>query len=209
MLIDLTVKDFQRTVASKNAVPGGGSVAAYVASLSAGLSEMVGLLSVGKKGDKTLDDRMARVIESARGLGEEMLRAVDKDAEAYNRVMGAYRLPKGTDAEKEIRMREIQDALKEAARVPLSVAEAGVAILGLAKEVVEAGNENAITDGLVGALMARSAVLGALWNVRINLKSIKDNDFSKEMEARVVVLEREAIEIEKDIISLASSRFFL
>ena len=204
MFADLSVREFLSKVGSVEPVPGGGSVAALALGLAASLTRMVALLTKGRKDDAALDAKMARLIETSSHLEARLLSAVDEDSAAYTRVMDAYRLPKGTDDEKRIRQGAVQDALKGAALVPLSVAEMGVELLMLAEVAVKEGNRNAATDGLVGALMARSGVLGALFNVRINLAAITDDAFCADLSAKISLLEREAIDKEADIIAFTA-----
>ena len=205
MLVDLTIKQFLERVASGEPVPGGGSVAALAAALSASLSEMVARLTLGRKSDPALDEKMSGLIDEASRLRTRLVSDVDGDSDAYAAVMKAYRMPKGTDEEKDVRKAAVRHALKNAARVPLSVAEAGIALLKLAGTAVAEGNSSAVTDGLVAALTARSAVIGALYNVRINLASIDDSAFREDMARRVDTLEKEAVKMEKDLLSLAES----
>jgi methenyltetrahydrofolate cyclohydrolase len=203
MLTDLTVKAFLEKVASEEPVPGGGSIAALSASISAALIQMVGGLTQGKKSTPALDEIMAEMIQTASQLQSRMLEDIDRDAQAYAQVMKSYRRPKGSEEEKQARGEAIQEALKEAARVPLSVAEAGVGLLRLAEVAVRQGNPNAVTDAAVGTLMARSAVLGALFNVKINLAAITDKAFKDELGRKVDLLEKEVQEKEKAILFLA------
>jgi formiminotetrahydrofolate cyclodeaminase len=119
--------------------------------------------------------------------------------------MKAYRMAKDTDVEKRSRQHSIQEALKEATRVPLSVADMGIRLLDLAESLVREGNQNAITDAAVAALIARSAVIGAVFNVRINLLSIKDATFRDSAKRQAEQLEEKAMEKEKDILLLATS----
>lgn len=205
MLTDLTIREFLERVASGEPIPGGGSVAALAAGLSAALSGMVARLTVGKKGDPILDQKMAGVADRAAQLQKKLVQDVDNDSEAYAGVMRSYRMAKGTEDERSARSVAIEDALKEAARVPLSVAEAGQTLLDLAGTVVTEGSSSAMTDGLVAALMARSAVIGALYNVRVNLLSIKDPAFRDEMVRRVGALEEEAIDKEREILAFVGS----
>jgi methenyltetrahydrofolate cyclohydrolase len=203
ILTDLTVKAFLEKVASEEPVPGGGSIAALSASISAALIQMVGGLTQGKKSTPALDEIMAEMIQAASQLQSRLLEDIDRDAQAYAQVMKAYRMPKGLEEEKKARSQAIQEALKEAARVPLSVAEAGVGLLCLAEIAVRQGNPNAVTDAAVGTLMARSAVLGALFNVKINLASITDKAFKDELSRKVDLLEKEVQEKETAILFLA------
>ncbi len=205
MLTDLTVKKFLEQVASDQPVPGGGSVSALCAALSAGLLEMVARLTVGKTNDTALDEKLSTLIEAASRLRTKLIEDVDKDTLSFAQVMKACRMPKGSAQEKSVRQKEVQDALTQATRVPLSVAETGVGLLTLAGTAVREGNSSAVTDTVVAALMARSAVIGALYNVRINLMSIKDMTFRDEIAKQVELLEKEAIEKERDISSVALS----
>lgn len=205
MLTDLTIKKFLEQVASDQPVPGGGSVSALCAALSAGLSEMVARLAVGKTNDTALDEKLSTLIEAASRLRTKLIEDVDKDTLSFAQVMKAYRMPKGSAQEKSVRQKEVQDALTQATRVPLSVAETGVGLLTLAGTAVREGNSSAVTDAVVAALMARSAVIGALYNVRTNLISIKDMTFRDEIAKQVELLEKEAIEKERDILSVALS----
>ncbi len=199
MLAALKVSELLDKTASSNPVPGGGSIAALSAAAAAGLTEMVANLTVGKKGYEAVEEEMMAVTEKMRPLREKLLKDIDRDADAYNEVFLAFKLPKSTDEEKEKRQKAIQDGLKHAALVPLGVAEDAFSILKLARKAVSLGNRNAVTDGAVAAMMARTAVLSALYNVKINLGSIKDEAFVDEMREYVKRLEEEAIKEEREI----------
>lgn len=203
MLVDLTVRELLERVASAEPVPGGGSIAALCAALAAGLAEMVARLTAGRQDDPALNNEMNQLMGRAQALRRNLTRAVDLDSEAYSKVMLAYRMPKATDQEKRLRSKEIQEALKEAARVPLAVAEMAVDVLGMAALAVSKGNKNAVTDGLAGALMARSAVLAAAANVRINFQGISDDGFVQEAQAHTELLEKKALAAEEMIRSAA------
>ncbi|MGB8427572.1 MAG: cyclodeaminase/cyclohydrolase family protein, partial [Desulfobacterales bacterium] len=125
---------------------------------------------------------------------------IDRDPEAYGQVLAAYRLPKGSAADKAARGRAIQAAMKQAALVPLALAERVRRILELAGAVVCKGNPNAVGDGAVAAMMARSAGLAAIHNVRINLAAIDDGDFVAETMHKINRLEQEFVDGEKEIL---------
>ena len=205
MLTDLTIKEFLERVASGEPVPGGGSVAALAAALSASLSEMVAGLTLSKAKGGVADERMTKLIYTASRLRARLINDVDNDSEAYAAVMKAYRMPKGSLEEQDARRMSIQNALKGAVQVPLSVAETGLALMTLAKSAITEGNSNAVTDALVAALMARSAVIGAIYNVRINLASLEDKPFRDRMSGRAYAIEQETIALERKTISLADS----
>jgi formiminotetrahydrofolate cyclodeaminase len=164
---------------------------------------MVARLTLGRSNEASLDGRMTAILGRAEEIGARLTVDIDRDSAAYTEVMKAYRMVKTTDGEKAARQQAIQAALTEAARVPMSVAEAGVELLDLSKRVIVEGNVNAVTDGAVGALMARSAVLGALLNVRINLSSLKDESFVSAMAEKADILEIKAREMESEILSHA------
>ena len=201
MLTDQTITDFLQNTASGTPLPGGGSVSALSAALGAGLTEMVANLTVGKKGYESVEDEMKAIAETGQQLREKLVAEVDRDSNAYNEVLAAFKLPKNTDEEKERRSQAIQDAMKNAARVPLGVAYDALQVMDLAEKVIKNGNVNAASDGAVGTMMARTAVLGALFNVKINLASVKDTAFVEEMMREVNKLESRVHEREKEILS--------
>jgi glutamate formiminotransferase / formiminotetrahydrofolate cyclodeaminase len=176
-LIGLRVRAFVDEVSMDSPAPGGGSVAALCGALSAALSSMVANLTYGKKGYEGSGEEMKRVADRAQTLKEDLLRAVDLDTRAFNKVMEAYRLPKGTDEQNRERDRAVEAASVEATLVPLGVLRASVELLGLAETVAREGNRNSVSDAGVAGLTARAAGEGAYYNVRINLPSIKDEAF--------------------------------
>lgn len=204
MLSELSIKDFLEKTASNTPVPGGGSVAALAAAIAASLSGMVAALTVGKKGFEEMEERMQQVLARAADIREKMIRFIDKDSDAFNDVMNAYRLPKDTPGEKEARSEKIESTLKNAAWVPLEVAREAKNVMDLAETVIIGGNKNAVTDGAVGAMSARTAVLAALYNVRINLLSIKDKAFAAELSSEADRLEREIKEKEDAVLAQVS-----
>jgi methenyltetrahydrofolate cyclohydrolase len=205
MFTDLPIKIFLDNVASGEPTPGGGSVSALCGTLSVSLAEMVARITSGKTNDKVVEAKMSEILETASKLRKIFAEDIDRDSTAYAAVMKAYKMPKETEREKKERQNTVQEALKEAARVPLEVAEMGMRALSLAETLVKEGNQNAITDAAVAALMARSAIIGALYNVRINLLSIKDATFRDRVKHEAERIEREALAKEKDVLVLASS----
>ena len=205
MFADLPIKGFLNNVASGEPTPGGGSVSALCGALSVALAEMVARITAGKTNDKTVEKKMSEIMETAEKLEKVFVEDIDRDSAAYAAVIKAYKMPKETDREKKERQNAIQDALKEAARVPLEVAEMGMRALNLAEILVKEGNQNAVTDAAVGALIARSAIVGALYNVKINLLSIKDATFRDRVKHEAERIELEALAKERDILALASS----
>ena len=200
MLADMNVKEFLEKTASNAPVPGGGSVAALSAGVAAALTEMVANLTVGKKGYEDAEEEMKEVIKKGSSYRHQFVEDIDKDSDAFNEVMAAFKLPKETDEDKEARKNAIQAGTKSATLVPLQVAKDAFEMMELIEKVVERGNKNAVTDGAVAAMMARTAVLSALYNVKINLGSIKDAAFvegvtkeMEELEAKVGVVESQIL----------------
>ncbi len=200
-LKNLSVEEFVAVTASDAPAPGGGSVSALAGSLGAALAEMVANLTVGKEKYAEVDAEMQQMSAQAAEIRKELVEAIQKDTESFTSYMTALKLPKETEEEKALRRQAMQAGLKEAALVPLEVAKTAVKIFPVAKTVVEKGNSNAVTDGLVAAMMTRTAVIGALLNVKINLGSIKDEAFVADLAAQVKSLEQQAITLEKEVLS--------
>lgn len=201
MQADLSIKDFMSRLGANSAVPGGGTVAALGAALAAGLAEMVGNLTIGKKGYESQNLEMTAIAEAASEYREKLLLDMDRDSEAYAEVMNAFRLPKDTADEKNARTRAIQKGLKKAATVPLEVAGHALGIMELAGVAIEKGNRNAMSDGMVAVLMARAAGLAALYNVKINIASVSDRTFADVMAGRAEKMENAIRDMEDKLLS--------
>ncbi|AEE13289.1 cyclodeaminase/cyclohydrolase family protein [Porphyromonas asaccharolytica] len=199
-LTDLTVKGFLDTTAGKDPVPGGGSISALCGSIAAALTEMVAGLTIGKKKYAEVEEQMKQLVERVQEIRHQLILDVDRDSEAYNVVFAAFQMPKETDEQKAARSAQIQEATKIAANVPMEVARRVYSLLSDIEEVVSNGNQNAVTDGCVAMMSARNAIIGALFNVRINLTSIKDEQYVADMTAEADRLEREVIEREAKVI---------
>jgi len=201
LLANLKITEYLEKAAAGTAVPGGGSVAALNAALAAGLTEMVANLTIGKKGYEAVAEEMNDIAGKSTELREKLTAAIDRDAEAYSEVMAAFKLPKATDQEKGLRSLAVQKAFKHAALVPLEVANHAVEVIDLAGRAVDSGNKNAVTDGLVAAMNARTAALAALYNVKINLGSIEDDEFVKKLTREINDLEQQAKSKEQKILA--------
>ncbi|MBT7599579.1 MAG: glutamate formimidoyltransferase [Anaerolineae bacterium] len=184
--------DFLDEIAAGKPTPGGGSVAAYSAAMGVGLVAMVARLSIGKKKYADIENEMKEILAEAEDLRAELTQAVEEDAASFTAIMQAFKLPKGSDEEKEARSQAIQDATLYASEVPLVTAKGAVRVMELALEVAKVGNANAITDGASGAEMARAALNSAGYNVRINLSSLKDKEKAEELLANLKKLEEKA-----------------
>jgi len=201
MLADMSVVDFLDETASNSPVPGGGSIAALSAAFSAALTQMVANLTLGKKGYEEVQEEAGFIVKESERMRGFFVEYIDKDSDAFNEVMNAFRLPKDTDEKMEYRKKAIQAATKVAALVPLDIAKEAYKIMDIAKVVVEKGNKNAVTDGAVATMLARTAVLSALYNVKINLSSIRDKEFVEKVAKEVDELEKNVKLKEEEILS--------
>ena len=201
MLKDLTLTEYLAKTASGEATPGGGSIAALCAAAAAGLTEMVANLTVGKKNYQSVEAEMNEIAQKVSEYREKLIRAIDEDPQAYNQVMTAFKLPKGTQVEIKRRNQAIQDGLKNAALVPMGVAEDAFQIMEIAEKAITKGNKNAITDGLVAVMTARTAALAALYNVRINLDSITESEFAEALSQKAAALEKQVKVREEEILA--------
>lgn len=201
MLVDLTIKEFLAKTSGNDPVPGGGSISALNAALAAALSEMVANLTIGKKKYAEVEETMKEIAGISAGFQKGFIKDIDADSDAYNQVFEAFKLPKETDDEKLVRAEKIQEATKVAADVPMQVARNAYALMDQIEKVAENGNQNAITDACVAMMAARTAVLGALLNVKINLGSIKDTEYVDRMLAEADKLEKEAVRREQALLS--------
>jgi len=164
---------FLSELASDSPTPGGGSVAALCGAIGAALNSMVANLTIGKKKYAEVEDAMKENLAATETLRLELAQMVDEDAEAFDKVMAALKMPKETDEEKAVRKKALQQALVDAATVPLAVMEMCLGVIKLAKPVAESGNVNAVSDAGVAALVARAGVHAAKLNVMINLGGIR------------------------------------
>ncbi|HJB35655.1 MAG TPA: cyclodeaminase/cyclohydrolase family protein [Candidatus Blautia merdipullorum] len=200
---NMTIQEFAMQTASNEPVPGGGSISALAGSLAAALTEMVAGLTIGKKKYADVEEEMKAAAEPMKAVCAQLLDDIKRDSESFDQYMQALTLPKETEEEKEARTEAMQNGLKAAVEVPLSVAKAACGILPYAETMVVKGNRTAVTDALVATMMARTAVLGAGFNVKINLESIKDQEYVDRIGKEVAELEKQAIEQEKKILAQA------
>ncbi|MCL1868233.1 MAG: cyclodeaminase/cyclohydrolase family protein [Paludibacter sp.] len=197
MLIELTLKDFLAKTASNDPVPGGGSISALNAALAAALAEMVANLTIGKKKYEESEPLMRKIAPLAAEFQRYFSTDIDADSDAYNAVFEAFKLPKETESEKTARNAKIQEATKIAAEIPLNVARKALKMMELIEQVAKNGNQNAVTDACVAMMCARTAVLGAALNVKINLLSIKDEEYVNKIAQEISILEKTAKEREE------------
>ena len=204
MLAELTVKEFLDKVAGSDPVPGGGSVAALNGAVASALTAMVAGLTIGEKGYEEHEELMKHISRLSIRQQELFVEYIDRDSEAYDHVFGCFKLPKSTDEEKAARSAAIQEATRFAALVPMQVARNACELMEIIADVARLGNQNAITDACVAMMAARSAVLGALLNVRINLGSLKDKTFVDELKREADHLEQLACMREKELLEVVN-----
>ena len=179
-LLKLNLREFASAVSLDCPTPGGGSVAALCAALSASLSAMVANLTFGKKGYEEVSGEMKDAASKAQKLKEDLLAAVDEDTRAFNKVMEAFGLPKGSEEQTKEKEAAIESATKQATLVPLGVLERCVPLLELAMLAAQKGNRNSLSDAGVAGLIGEAAAIGAFYNVKINLPGIRDDIFRDE-----------------------------
>ncbi|MBR0393940.1 MAG: glutamate formimidoyltransferase [Alistipes sp.] len=205
-LIDMTCQGFAEETASESPAPGGGSISAYMGALGAALGAMVANLSSHKAG---WDDRWKEFsdwAERGQALLAELLHLVDEDTEAFNRIMAVFAMPKSTDEEKAARSAALQQATLYATQVPLRTMKAAFGVFELVKAMAEQGNPNSVSDAGVGALAARSAVLGARLNVRINAAGLKDRAMADALTAEADEIASRAQALEQEILKIVEEK---
>ncbi len=204
-LVDMTCRGFAEETASESPAPGGGSISAYLGALGASLATMVANLSSHKAG---WDDRWEEFSDWAvkgQAIKDDLLALVDEDTAAFNGVMAAFGLPKNSDEEKAARTDAIQAATKYATEVPFRTMERSMDAFEIIRAMAEHGNPNSVSDAGVGALCARSAVMGAFLNVKINAAGLKDRDYADNIVARGAEIERRAAEAEAEIMKIVNA----
>lgn len=205
-LISMSLKAFADETASESPAPGGGSISAYLGSLGASLATMVANLSSHKKGWDEKWEEFSKEAEKGQKLKDELIKMVDLDTIAFNKIMNAFGLPKATDEEKKIRTEAINAATKYAIEIPLQVMKLSFDSLDLIKAMAEKGNPNSVSDAGVAALCARSAVMGAFMNVRINAAGFDDKEFVAKVLAEGKKIEEETIKKEAEIIAIVNAK---
>lgn len=205
-LVNMTLTAFADETASESPAPGGGSIAAYLGTLGAALATMVANLSSHKKGWDERWEEFSVWAEKGQQYKDELLRLVDADTAAFNQIMNAFGLPKSTEDEKTKRSQAIQDATKTAIEIPFKVMEAAYGSMEVIKTMADIGNPNSVSDAGVAALCARSAVMGAYMNVRINAGGYNDKIFTNDVLERGKEIENKTIALENDILKLVNGK---
>jgi glutamate formiminotransferase/formiminotetrahydrofolate cyclodeaminase len=205
-LIGMNLEDFANETASESPAPGGGSISAYLGSLGAALATMVANLSSHKKGWDDQWEQFSDWAEKGDHYKQALLKMVDADTKAFNGIMEAFGLPKGTDDEKAIRKQAIHAATKNAIEIPFKVMELALGSMEVIKAMAEIGNPNSVSDAGVGALCARSAVMGAFLNVKINATGFEELDYVNSKLSAGEKIQEEAIKMETEILGIVNEK---
>ncbi|MDG1527829.1 MAG: glutamate formimidoyltransferase [Polaribacter sp.] len=205
-LVDFSVKDFAEETASESMAPGGGSIAAYVGTLGVSLGTMVANLSAHKPGWDDKWKYFSDWAEKGQKYKNELLFLVDEDTNAFNKIIDGFRLPKTTEEEKEIRKQAVEEATKYATEIPFKVMETAYNSMEVMLEMAKNGLQNSISDAGVGALCARTSVIGAYFNVRINAKDIKDKEFATKILADAKEIYNKTIALEQEMMVIIDAK---
>jgi len=205
-LVSMPLNDFADETVSESPAPGGGSIAAYVGSLGVSLATMVANLSSHKRGWDERWEEFSSWAEKGQQFKDELLRLVDADTKAFNGIMNAMSLPKGTDEEKAARKQAMNEATKVAIEVPFHVMKLSYDSMEVIKAMAEVGNPNSVSDAGVGALCARSAVMGAFMNVRINASGYDDKSFVDDVLKKGKEIETKAKDKEEEILKIVNGK---
>ncbi len=205
-LVDMTVKTFVEETASESPAPGGGSISAAMGAMGAALATMVANLSSHKPGWDDRWEEFSNWADKGKQYYAELLKLIDEDTNAFNKIMDAFSLPKSTDEEKAIRKQAIQEATKYAIEIPFKVMKIAYESMEVIKAMAEIGNPNSVSDAGVGALAARSCVMGAYLNVKINCAGLEDKEFANKIIAEGLEIQQRAIEMEKNILEIVNQK---
>lgn len=205
-LMKMTCSAFADETASESPAPGGGSISAYMGALGVSLATMVANLSSHKPGWDERWEEFSDWAEKGQALKDDLIRLVDEDTNAFNKIMDAFGMPKNSDEEKAARTEAIQTATRYAIEIPFTVMKKSFASFEIIRAMAETGNPNSVTDAGVGALAARSAVMGAFLNVKINASGLKDKEFVDKVLNEGAEIERKAKEEEESILAIVNSK---
>lgn len=202
-LHSVSVLKFIQDLGSSAPAPGGGSVAAMNGATAAALLEMVANLTLGNAKYEAVHEEMRGIQEAMCSVKEEFVHYINKDSAAFMELMGSFKLPKDTEEEKTHRKEEIERTMKQAALVPFEIGKLAYSLLSVAETVILRGNANAITDGMIAVINARAAIKSAFLNVKINLGSIQDAEFVKDLADAMDEMESGLEAEEQRLVSLA------
>lgn len=196
---DYTINDFAQGIAGENTIAGGGSVSALAGSYGAALISMVCRKTIQNKNYADKREYFTKLLEDIQQPKEVFLDGIQEDINSFSVFEAAMAMPKDTDEQKAARKAAMQEGLKAAANAPLAIAELAASLMPACWDIVAEGNVNAGSDALVGIMMMRTAILGSVYNIRINVKSIKDEEFNAKLLKRADELEKIAFDMEAKI----------
>ena len=202
----MNLRAFANETASESPAPGGGSISAYVGSLGAALATMVANLSSQKKGWEEQWNYFSEWAEKGQKIKDNLLKMVDEDTRAFNRIMDGFAMPKNTDAEKSARSKALQEATLNAIHVPLQVMKLSFQSFEIIEVMAKEGNPNSVSDAGVGALCARTAIQGAYLNVRINAAGLKDESLKSGLLNEAEDLLQKSFGREKEILDIVQQK---
>ena len=205
-LVGMTVEDFVWETASESKAPGGGSISSAMGAMGAALGTMVANLSSHKRGWDDRWEEFSNWAEKGKACHDELLHIIDADTDAFNKIVAAWGLPDTTDDEKTAKNQAIQAATKEAIEVPFRAMEVSLEVMEVCQAMAEIGNPASVSDAGVGALAARSAVMGAYLNVKINAGEVEDKAWIKDVLTRGQQIQEKAIAKEHEILELVNSK---
>ncbi|MBN1651079.1 MAG: glutamate formimidoyltransferase [Bacteroidales bacterium] len=205
-LIDMNLREFANETSSESPAPGGGSISAYVGALGVSLGTMVANLSSHKAGWDERWEEFSTYAEAGQKYKDLLLHLVDEDTNAFNKIMDAFKLPRGNEEEKTARKLAIEEASKYAIEVPYRVIETSLKAMEIIKAMAEIGNPNSVSDAGVGALCARTAVMGAYLNVKINASGLSDKVYVDHILSKGKELEEKAQNLEQEILAITNSK---
>ena len=205
-LVDMTVTGFAEETASESMAPGGGSISAYVGALGVSLGTMVANLSAHKAGWDNRWEEFSQWAVKGQAYKNKLLFLVDEDTNSFNKIIDGFRMPKGTTEEKELRKQAIEDATKYATEIPLQVMETAHSSIEVMEAMLKDGIKNSLSDAAVGVLCARTAVIGAYFNVRINAKDIKDRVFAENIVVKAEKIYQSTLQKESKVIKFIDSQ---
>ncbi|MFA8450931.1 MAG: glutamate formimidoyltransferase [Bacteroidales bacterium] len=205
-LVDMNLVEFANETASESPAPGGGSISAYLGSLGISLGTMVANLSSHKQAWDSRWEEFSEWAEKGQKLKDELNYLVDEDTNAFNKIMDCFSMPKASDADKAARKAALEAASKYAIEVPFRVMEVSLKCMEVIKAMAEIGNPNSVSDAGVGSLCARSAVMGAYLNVKINAGGLEDKAFVEEKLSKGTAIEAEAIKLETEILEIVNKK---
>ncbi len=201
MLSRMTVEQFAEALAAATPTPGGGSASAQAGAMAAALIQMMCDLTLGREQYRTHEDAVRGIRRRAEGLRKDLLALVDRDAQAYDAVVAALRLPKTTEAEREARSAALGRANLFAIEAPMAIADACAALMGMASDLASKGNVNVVSDVGTAALLAYAGLRGAVLSVRVNLKGVKDEARGAGIGDRVRRLEMDAEKLREEALT--------